>query len=73
MRDEQRDRSVICIAEEASDIISIERTGYDGQYFVLNKEFHIMEGHDLDEINLEPLRKRLEGGEVKEVILAFQS
>lgn len=70
-QDDKRDTSTICIAEEASDIISIERTGYNGQYFVLNKEFHIMEGHDLDEIDLEPLKKRLASGEIKEVILAF--
>lgn len=70
-QDDQRDRSIICVAEEASDIISIERTNYRGQYYVLNKEFHVMEGQDLDEIDLEPLKKRLASGEIKEVILAF--
>ncbi|HZK42836.1 MAG TPA: recombination mediator RecR [Syntrophomonadaceae bacterium] len=70
-QDERRDRSTICVAEEASDIISIERTGYKGQYFVLNKEFHIMEGHSLDEIDLKPLKAKLATGAIKEVILAF--
>lgn len=70
-QDDNRDKSIICVAEEASDVISIERTGYKGQYFVLNKEFHIMEGHDLDEINLDSLQQKLGSGEIKEVILAF--
>lgn len=70
-QDENRDTSIICVAEEASDIISIERTNYQGQYYVLNKEFHVMEGHDLDEIDLKPLKARLASGTVKEMILAF--
>ncbi len=70
-RDDKRDKTTICVAEETSDIISIERTGYKGQYYVLNKEFHIMEGHNLDEIDLNPLKKKLASGEIKELILAF--
>ncbi len=70
-QDDNRDRSLICVAEEASDVIAIEKTNYQGQYYVLNKEFHVMEGQDLDEIDLEPLKKRLASGEIKEMILAF--
>ncbi|NLJ72336.1 MAG: recombination protein RecR [Syntrophomonadaceae bacterium] len=70
-QDAKRDKNIICVTEEASDVISIERTGYNGQYFVLNKEFHVMEGHDLDEINLDSLEDKLASGEIKEVILAF--
>ncbi len=69
--DDERDKSIICVAEETNDIVSIEKTGYKGQYYVLNKEFHVMEGHNLDEIDLNPLKKRLRSGEIKELILAF--
>ncbi len=69
--DDERDKSTICVAEETNDIVSIEKTGYKGQYYVLNKEFHVMEGHNLDEIDLNPLKERLRSGEIKELILAF--
>lgn len=61
----------LCIVEEAGDIIAIERTGYNGKYFVLNRSFKLMEDNDLGEMNLEPLLKIIKTGEVKEVILAL--
>lgn len=61
----------LCIVEEASDIISIERTGYNGQYFVLNRSFRLMEDSDPTEMNLKPLLKTLEEGAVQEVILGL--
>lgn len=61
----------LCIVEEASDIISIERTGYNGKYFVLNRSFRLMEDSDLTDMNLQPLIKTLKNGEVQEVILAL--
>ncbi len=68
--DRGRARSSLCIVEEASDIIAIERTGYNGKYFVLNRSFKLMDDNDLGEMNLEPLLNILQAGEVKEVILA---
>jgi recombination protein RecR len=69
--DPGRSRSSLCVVEEASDIISIERTGYNGKYFVLNRSFRLMDDHDLNELNLEPLLNILKCGEVQEVILAL--
>jgi recombination protein RecR len=69
--DPGRSRSSLCVVEEASDIISIERTGYNGKYFVLNRSFRLMDDHDLNELNLEPLLNILKRGEVQEVILAL--
>jgi len=66
-----RSRTSLCIVEEASDIIAIERTGYNGKYFVLNRSFKLMDDNDLGEMNLEPLLNILKAGEVKEVILAL--
>jgi len=63
--------SNLCIVEEAGDIIAIERTGYNGKYYVLNRSFKLMEDNDLGEMNLEPLLRILKIGEVKEVILAL--
>jgi recombination protein RecR len=69
--DPDRDKSSLCIVEEASDIIALERTGYTGKYFVLNRSFKLMDDNDLGEMNLIPLLKILGEGEVKEVILAL--
>ncbi|WP_061212922.1 recombination mediator RecR [Syntrophomonas wolfei] len=69
--DESRDKSLICIGEESSDVIAIERTGFRGQYFVLNKDFNLMEDKGLEDLNLQPLEERLASGEIKEVVLAL--
>ncbi len=69
--DPGRDSSLLCIAEETSDIIAIERTGFRGRYFVLNKNFHLMEGFHLEDLNLKPLIDRLASGQIKEMVLAL--
>lgn len=66
-----RSDSSLCVVEEASDIIAIERTGYNGKYFVLNRSFKLMDDHDLAEMKLDPLLKILKAGQVQEVILAL--
>lgn len=69
--DPRRSSSSVCVVEEASDIIAIERTGYNGRYFVLNRSFRLMDDHDLSDMKLEPLLKIIQTGQVKEVILAL--
>ncbi len=61
----------LCIVEEASDILSIERTGYNGRYFVLNRSFKLMDDSDPAEMNVQPLLHILNEGKVQEVILAL--
>ncbi|HEX3011135.1 MAG TPA: recombination mediator RecR [Syntrophomonadaceae bacterium] len=70
-RDETRDPTVICVAEEASDIIAIDRTGFRGKYFVLNRQFNLLDNSQLDNMDLKPLTDRLAAGTVKEVVLAL--
>lgn len=67
----ERAGNSLCIVEEAGDIIAIERSGYNGKYYVLNRTFRLMEDNDPGEMNLEPLLKILQTGEVKEIILAL--
>jgi len=69
--DPKRDRESLCVVEEASDIIALERTGYNGKYFVLNRTFKLMDDNDPGDMNLQPLLSILGKGEVKEVILAL--
>ena len=69
--DTQRDDSILCVAKESSDIISIERTGYNGRYFVLNKDFRLLGDYMLDELDLQPMVDKLTSGKIKEVVLAL--
>lgn len=66
----RRDGSFICVVEEASDIGPIERTGeYRGLYHVLGGRISPLEGIGPDELSVQALLGRLNGG-VHEVIVA---
>jgi len=68
----QRDRTLICVVEEAADIGAIERTGaFRGLYHVLGGRLSPLEGIGPAELNLESLLTRVGGGSgVREVIVA---
>jgi recombination protein RecR len=66
-----RDRSRICIVEQPQDILALEHIkSYNGLYHVLHGAISPTEGVGTDDIRVKELMKRLEGGEVSEVILA---
>lgn len=65
-----RDNSVICVVQEAKDVIAIERLGeYRGVYHVLGGALNPLKGVGRDDLRLSELFRRL-AGDVKEVILA---
>ena len=67
----RRDTAVVCVVEEASDIMAIERTGeYRGMYHVLGGRLSPLDGIGPSELSVEPLLRRAGGGEVREVVLA---
>ena len=67
-----RDKSIICVVEEASDIIAIEKTNeYNGLYHVLGGVLNPLRGEGVESLKIKELFKRLEDGEVKEVLLAL--
>jgi recombination protein RecR len=72
----RRDCSSICVVEEASDIMVIERTGeYAGLYHVLGGRLSPMDGIGPDELHIAALLRRLQpepagGSAVREVIIA---
>jgi recombination protein RecR len=71
--DPRRDRSTVCVVEEAADIRAIERTGqYRGVYHVLGGRLSPLDGVGPDELNIDGLLARLrEGaGGVRELIIA---
>jgi recombination protein RecR len=65
------DTGSIFVVEETSDVIAIERTGFHGRYYVLNKNFHLMEGFNLDDLHLQPLIEQLASGDIGEMVLAL--
>lgn len=69
--DEGRDRSLVCVVEEPLDVLAIERTGgYHGLYHVLHGAISPMEGIGPAELKMQELLDRLQGGQVREVLLA---
>ena len=69
--DEERDRSTICVVEDAKDVAAFERTGeYRGLYHVLGGLISPMDGIGPDQIFIKELLARLSDGRVQEVIMA---
>jgi recombination protein RecR len=67
----KRDRSILCVVESPTDVQAVEHsTGFSGLYFVLMGRLSPLDGIGPGEIGLDQLVARLDGGEVKEVILA---
>ncbi|HET6762176.1 MAG TPA: recombination mediator RecR [Longimicrobiaceae bacterium] len=67
----RRDGALVCVVEESSDIMAIERTGeYRGLYHVLGGRLSPLDGIGPAELNVKPLLERLAAGPVREVVLA---
>lgn len=69
--DPRRDRSVVCVVEEASDIPVIERTGeYRGLYHVLGGRLAPLDGVGPDDLTVAQLVHRVGTLGIREVIVA---
>lgn len=70
-RNDQRNRSQVCVVEQPQDILAIEHTGvYKGLYHVLHGAISPTEGIGINDVRIRELTTRLQDGTVKEVILA---
>lgn len=68
----KRDTSIICVVEEASDVIAIEKTNeYNGLYHVLGGVLSPLSGISSDELKIKELISRFEHENISEVILAL--
>src|SRR5215469_13468358 len=66
-----RDQEMICVVEEPLDVLALEKTGvFKGLYHVLHGALSPVEGIGPKDLRIEELVHRLEGGAVREVILA---
>ncbi len=69
--DERRDPELICVVEEPSDVISIERTHeYAGRYHVLGGALSPIDGVDPEDLKITELYARADDGQIREVVIA---
>ena len=69
--DARRDHSVICVVEQPSDLISLERTAeFRGLYHVLGGALSPIDGVDPEHLRIDELIGRVERNGVQEVVLA---
>ncbi len=67
----KRERSVVCVVEEPSDVLAVEKTNdYHGLYHVLGGVINPLEGIGPEELKVRELLQRVHEG-VQEVILAL--
>lgn len=69
--DERRNREMLCVVERPRDVVALEKArGFKGLYHVLHGAISPMEGIGPGQLRIKELIKRLEGGQVQEIILA---
>lgn len=66
----ERQQSLVCVVEEPSNIVLIERTGYKGVYHVLGGTISPQDGFTVDKLKIKELENRIAGGQIQEIIIA---
>jgi len=66
-----RNKSLICVVEEATNIQAVEKTRqFSGMYHVLGGSLSPLQGIGPDQLHIKSLIERLKGGMVEEIIIA---
>ncbi|MCK4781378.1 recombination protein RecR [Candidatus Parcubacteria bacterium] len=70
--DPRRDKTLLCIVEKETDLISIEKTKtYKGFYFVLGGTVSTLKKQDIEKLRIKELIQRIKKANFKEIILAL--
>lgn len=70
--DRGRDASQLCVVADVGDLWALERIAtFKGRYHILGGVLSALDGIGPEQLSIGPLLRRIEGGEVKEVILAL--
>jgi recombination protein RecR len=70
-RDPRRNAELICVVSGPEDLVALEKTGsYRGLYHLLQGVLSPLEGVGPKDLRISELLARLQGGQIKEVILA---
>lgn len=72
--DGRRRGEAVCVVEHVPDLVAIERSGaYRGRYHVLHGKLSPIQGVGPEDLNFAALRRRIEAGEIQELILALSN
>ena len=70
-RDPRRDAGILCVVEDAQDVVAVERTGeFRGRYHVLQGAFSPIDGIGVDQLRMKELLARMADEDVEEVVVA---
>jgi len=68
----KRDRSLICVVEEPTDVLALEKTNeFRGLYHVLGGALSPLDGIGPEDLRIKELLQRLSPSSVEEIILAL--
>lgn len=71
---EHRDASLLCVVENATDILPLERTGaFKGHYHVLGGRISPLDNVGPEDLRIGLLMQRVGQGEIREIIIAVGS
>jgi len=71
-RDSSRNQSILCIIEDALDVVALEKAGhFKGHYHVLHGLLSPIDGIGPAQLKIAELEKRLQTEKIQEVILAL--
>lgn len=66
-----RKSDIICVVKEPKDVLAIEKAkNFNGLYHVLHGTINPLEGKGPNDIRIKELLQRVQGGDIKEVIIA---
>lgn len=69
--DPRRDDSMLCVVEEPSDLLAIERShGFAGRYHVLHGAISPLDGRGPEQLRIKELIGRISDGTVQELVVA---
>ena len=69
--DKERDKSLLMVVSSPKDIIAFENAeGFNGVYHVLGGTISLSKGKGIEDLNISSLLKRVDEGEIKEIIIA---
>lgn len=70
-RDVKRDQSLLCVVEQARDLMSLEQSGaYRGLYHVLLGRLAPLDGIGAEQLTIEALVERVRHGQFREIVMA---
>jgi len=73
-QDKTRDHGLICVIEQSSDVIAMEKTRcYKGAYHVLQGAISPLDGIRPDDLRIRELLARIQQEEIREIIIATDS